>query len=72
MAWQPFLFGWKMGFEPTTFGTTIRHSNQLNYIHRMMNCKINLKIPIHKILILFSHTFSQLLSLNGLKEILLQ
>ena len=25
--------GWKMGFEPTTFGTTIRHSNRLSYIH---------------------------------------
>lgn len=24
-----------MGFEPTTFGTTIRDSNQLSYIHRM-------------------------------------
>ena len=22
-----------MGFEPTTFGTTIRRSNQLNYTH---------------------------------------
>ena len=24
-----------MGFEPTTFGTTIRHSNQLSYIHHL-------------------------------------
>ena len=23
-----------MGLEPTTFGTTIRHSNRLSYIHR--------------------------------------
>ena len=38
-----FLFGWKMGFEPTTFGTTIRRSNQLNYIHRFRNAKI---VPI--------------------------
>ncbi len=27
-------FGWLMGFEPTTNGTTIRYSNQLSYSHR--------------------------------------
>ena len=27
--------GWKMGLEPTTFGTTIRRSNRLSYIHRV-------------------------------------
>ena len=27
--------GWKMGFEPTTLGTTILYSNQLSYIHRV-------------------------------------
>ena len=32
--------GWKMGFEPTTFGTTIRHSNQLSYIHHIIRFRI--------------------------------
>jgi hypothetical protein len=29
-----------MGFEPTTFGTTIRRSNQLNYIHHLFSSVI--------------------------------
>ena len=27
--------GWTKGLEPSTFGTTIRRSNQLSYIHRV-------------------------------------
>ena len=48
--------GWKMGFEPTTFGTTIRHSNQLSYIHHTVrsslrtDCKGNILFPFRKIL----------------------
>ena len=30
-----FRFGWEMGFEPTTLGTTIRYSNQLSYTHHL-------------------------------------
>ncbi len=33
-------FGWLMGFEPTTHGTTIRYSNQLSYSHHLVPAKI--------------------------------
>ena len=29
------FYGWKMGLEPTTPGTTIQCSNQLSYIHHL-------------------------------------
>ena len=29
------FWGWKMGFEPTTPGTTIQCSNQLSYNHHI-------------------------------------
>ena len=32
--------GWRMGFEPTVFGTTIRRFNQLSYIHHKQEIKI--------------------------------
>ena len=41
------LFGWKMGFEPTTFGTTIRHSNRLSYIHHLYPLRISGAKVIH-------------------------
>ena len=34
--------GWKMGFEPTTPGTTIQCSNRLSYIHHVIYNKVHL------------------------------
>ena len=36
-----------MGFEPTTFGTTIRHSNRLSYIHHLYPLRISGAKVIH-------------------------
>ena len=35
---REFYIGWKIGLEPTTFGTTIRRSNRLSYIHHFCFC----------------------------------
>jgi hypothetical protein len=39
LSFVAYSMGWKMGLEPTTFGTTIRRSNRLNYIHRFRSAK---------------------------------
>ena len=38
------VLGWKMGFEPTTLGTTILYSNQLSYIHHLICFQIGVQI----------------------------
>ena len=41
-----------MGLEPTTYGTTIRRSNQLSYIHHVKVIRLRLipKTPTLKVL----------------------
>lgn len=41
-------FGWKMGFEPTTNGTTNHYSNRLSYIHHISGANIGLFFEIDK------------------------
>ena len=41
---RSFTFGWKTGLEPATFGTTIRRSNLLSYIHHIQKASAKIKI----------------------------
>ena len=50
-----FSLGGKMGFEPTTNGTTNHYSNRLSYIHRFVPANIGLFFELDKIKMLFLH-----------------
>lgn len=47
------FLGWKMGFEPTTNGTTNHYSNRLSYIHRLSPANIGLFFELDKRKMLF-------------------
>ena len=47
-----------MGFEPTTFGTTIRRSNQLSYVHHIQRFLSNAGAKIIPFLFLCKETLT--------------
>lgn len=57
-------FGWKKGLEPSAFGTTIRRSNQLSYIHHVIRSSyrsanvIRFFVPSKKIVRKMQNNFS--------------
>ncbi len=66
-------FGWKMGFEPTTLGTTILYSNQLSYIHHLI-CFPNRCANIHTFFLYpkFFNTYFCLLGKDNLLYLTLE
>ena len=57
---QVFCLGWIMGLEPTTFGTTIRRSNQLSYIHHVRHFLSNAGAKIMPFLLLCKNKVKKL------------
>ena len=60
------FYGWKMGLEPTTFGTTIRRSNQLSYVHHVRHFLSNAGAKIMPFLILCKNNVKNLDFLSDL------
>ena len=49
-----------MGLEPTTFGTTIRRSNQLSYVHHLRHFLSNAGAKLMPILLLCKNIFKKM------------